>query len=171
MSSSLGENGVRPSLLNVDEVDDDEDVPGVYDGDSDDEIVDYYAEKDGEDTDSDSPGGEAEIPMSVSVPCKPDAKMVEEHNATHFPWRSWCEICVKGRAEDDGHRKKIDEPNEIPIVSMDYCYLVEETASKVKPVLVIKCSKSKNITATQVKNKGGDCEYAIKSAVRDIEKK
>ena len=34
---------------------------------------------------------EAERPRGVSVPHKPSAKEIEEHNLTHCPPRSWCD--------------------------------------------------------------------------------
>ena len=34
---------------------------------------------------------------TLPSPQRPTAKEVEEHNATHLPYRSWCPVCVKAR--------------------------------------------------------------------------
>ena len=62
-----------------------------------------------------------------------DSKEVEEHNLTHLPFRNWCIFCVKGKAKDDPHRRRIkqDEEQEIPIVSIDYMFM-ESRESRIK---------------------------------------
>ena len=56
---------------------------------------------------------------------RPTVKEVEEHNLTHLPFRNWCIFCVKGKAKDDPHKRKIkeDENQDIPIVSIDYMFM------------------------------------------------
>ena len=47
----------------------------------------------------------------------------DEHNATHCPFRSWCQYCVKGRSHKMPHVKvKDDEETKVPRISMDYFY-------------------------------------------------
>ena len=76
-----------------------------------------------------------------------------------------------GRCKEDPHRSAEEHnKNAVPIISIDDCYLNEEKGNKTKPILVIKCHTTKIITANMIPNKGGDCEFAIKSAQRDIEK-
>ena len=49
-----------------------------------------------EDFDED-PEEDAE-PKKVSVdPGQPTQADIDDHNADHYPFRSWCEACVKGR--------------------------------------------------------------------------
>ena len=38
---------------------------------------------------------------------------------------SWCDHCVKGKSRDDDHkpRKEPKDPNEVPRVCLDYCFL------------------------------------------------
>ena len=44
---------------------------------------------------------------------------------THIPLRSWCERCARGKVREDDHRGRQAEsdPNEVPRVSLDYCFL------------------------------------------------
>ena len=41
--------------------------------------------------------------ISKNVPCRPGQAAVDKHNETHFPFRNWCDICVRGRGVEDGH--------------------------------------------------------------------
>ena len=43
---------------------------------------------------------EAEIQRAATDPGQPTAAQREEHDLTHFPFRSWCRACVLGRAKD-----------------------------------------------------------------------
>ena len=126
MKSSLGRNGVRPSLLNVEAGDDEEDAPGITDDETDDEVVDDYAKRDGEDAESDSAGGEAEVSMGICMPCKPDAETVEDHNRTHFPWRNWCEVCVKAAGRVLGHKSLEGKERRLTEYHFDFCFLGDE---------------------------------------------
>jgi hypothetical protein len=76
---------------------------------------------------------EADKPKQIWKPLKPTVKEVEEHNLTHLPFRNWCIFCVKGKAKDDPHKRRIkqDEEQEIPIVSIDYMFM-ESRESRIK---------------------------------------
>ena len=46
--------------------------------------------------------------VKVKVPPKPYEPTKEErqsHEATHCPFRAWCEICVKAKSPDGKHAK------------------------------------------------------------------
>ena len=43
----------------------------------------------------------------------------ERHEATHIPYRSWCEQCVRGRGQDRQHRRKSDEEQGRNTLSID----------------------------------------------------
>ena len=38
-------------------------------------------------------------------PKLPSKAEVETHNLNHLPFRSWCRHCVRGRGEEEPHRK------------------------------------------------------------------
>ena len=44
---------------------------------------------------------EAEVQLGVRTPAQPSRAEREEHELTHFPYRTWCDHCVRGRAKDD----------------------------------------------------------------------
>ena len=55
---------------------------------------------------------------------RPSPKEVEEHNVAHIPYRSWCPLCVAGRAKDSHHTrssKQLDSGEHV--LHMDYAFL------------------------------------------------
>ena len=65
------------------------------------------------------------------TPKGPTQKEREEHEATHIPYRDWCQHCVRGRAINKPHRAAKDEEEEakerkVPKVSMDYFFIGQE---------------------------------------------
>ena len=113
----------------------------------------------------------------------PTQKEVENHLAQgHAIFRKWCKHCVFGRGVNDPHKRSMSE-KQIPIISMDYCYMhetreerrirkKEETEGSERqigdmPILVIKDSKSKCIMAEVLTRKGTD-EYSIERCYRMI---
>ena len=63
---------------------------------------------------------------SMSAPVKPTERMVEDHNVSHIPFRSWCAHCVRGRAKSIGHVRQDKQEEQIPTISMDYGFLGAE---------------------------------------------
>ena len=60
----------------------------------------------------------------MAAPCTPSKDEVEEHEVTHWPYRSWCPDCVQGRGRAAQHRGRHDymlEPGD-PIVVADYMF-------------------------------------------------
>ena len=61
--------------------------------------------------------------VKVKVPPKPQEPTKEErqsHDATHCPFRAWCEICVKAKSPDGKHTKLLGNPEHIPEIEFDY---------------------------------------------------
>ena len=80
----------------------------------------------------DESGGEADQPRAAASPRTPSAADRAAHELTHFPYRSWCEDCVRGRATGHKHSSVLGEAatSTVARVSMDYGYLREdETAT------------------------------------------
>ena len=74
------------------------------------------------------PEGEDKSIKIVRSPGMPSAAERAEHNITHWPYRNWCEHCVKGRALGQAHRSMKGEfaESDVARVLMDYGYLHEE---------------------------------------------
>ena len=68
---------------------------------------------------------EAQRAKVLRMESAPNAQEVEDHMATHMPFRSWCPYCVAGKAVSDPHRKN-DGRGTVPIVSLDYAFMGHE---------------------------------------------
>ena len=49
----------------------------------------------------------------------PTAREIEEHEATHLPYRAWCRHCVAGYGKDEYHRKVDSSGNSVPMVACE----------------------------------------------------
>ena len=68
---------------------------------------------------------------------RPQAWQVEEHNAKgHVHFEAWCEHCVRGRAQENQHRRSEGyEVREIPNVAIDYCWMGKKDEEIGMPIL------------------------------------
>ena len=60
-----------------------------------------------------------------TIPDVVSKKEYDEDMLTHLPYRNWCSHCVAGKCREDGHfiRTSSNRANEVPRISMDYCFL------------------------------------------------
>ena len=66
--------------------------------------------------------------VKVKVPPKPHEPTKEEHQsheATHCPFRAWCEIRVKAKSPDGKHAKQVGNPEHIPVIEFDYAFATD----------------------------------------------
>ena len=96
---------------------------------------------------------------------------------THIPFRTWCELCVKGKSKSDAHGKDAGEraslgEDSIPRIGIDYTYPRQSKDKRSEegsmPIIVMKNSKDKWVSAFVVPQKGV-CEYAVKAVSREIQ--
>ena len=83
--------------------------------------------------------GEVRQPKGIQSPYTPSKKEVEEHNLTHWPFRSWCMHCLKGKARSLPHRRvriSADEKG-VPLIAADYMYFNTKEAERKTPTLTI----------------------------------
>ena len=123
---------------------------------------------------------EGRAPVLRKGPVMPSKQEMEEHMATHIPYRDWCEHCVRGRGRNDPHRSGGDDRRQdpTPTVSMDYGFLLTKMASEEDesaeseqcgPMLVMKDHKEGNIFAMVVPAKGVPRPWVPKRATQWIE--
>ena len=115
----------------------------------------------GEEEVIDAPGeeGEAKTAKPVHKPCEPTREEVEAYNLTHLPFRSWCDICVRGRGQEDphGHKHSNDGPPGVPVVGVDYSFPRDhehERGEEGRPLMVQEDRGTKMVFADHVKQKG-----------------
>ena len=71
----------------------------------------------------------------MATPVRPSKEEVDEHNRHHFPYRSWCPHCVKGKGVASLLKmveETVDAKNvRIPLIGMDYMFLGDDEHEKV----------------------------------------
>ena len=125
---------------------------------------------------------EAEGQLAVRTPAQPTQAEREEHELTHFPYRSWCDHCVRGRAKDDPHRTVKGQFGEssIPRVILDYCFLSEDVqqptqdkegrdAGTTMTVLAMVETMCLSVWAYTVEAKGGTETWVADQIAEDLQ--
>ena len=124
---------------------------------------------------------EARAPKLLQEPHLPHPKEVAEHNVTHCPYRSWCNICVEAAGREDAHKKgarDVAGDDVIPTIGFDYNYfgdhglqIDEDKFESGRDVvaMVIKDFRSGTIWAHSVKCKGPKDAWLMRRMVLDIE--
>ena len=96
------------------------------------------------------------------------------HEATHVPYRSWCQHCVRGRGRCKPHYRKVESEdcNAVPKVSMDYFFLGGDDADASDcPMFVMMDEERGNRYARMLEHKGtdkGENEWLILDAAEEI---
>jgi len=107
----------------------------------------------------DEPTGSSAAMPSMSAP---SMKEKEEHFVSHFPFRAWCEHCVRGKAKAMKHVRVDHSEEQVPVISVDYCFMnskddtviTEDTQSKHSPVLVVRDRWTRMVFAHVLPYKG-----------------
>lgn len=109
------------------------------------------------------------------APKEPTAAERLRHEATHIPYRAWCQQCVRGRGRCKPHFRRTDpQPeNAIPKITMDYFFLgSEDTAAEDNPMFVLADEENGHRYARMVESKGlgddGDNHWPVLDAAREI---
>eukprot|EP00971_Amphidinium_carterae_P094579 1872211-Amphidinium_carterae.1 len=62
------------------------------------------------------------------------------HNLTHYPYREWCEHCVRGRGrEDRRHTQREADQQGTTVVQLDYSFLTDGELQV--PLLAARCHR------------------------------
>ena len=64
----------------------------------------------------------------LKSPSTPSRQEMLEHSLTHYPFRSWCPHCVRGKSKASKHSSTGGvEESEVPVVAFDYAFLSDRT--------------------------------------------
>ena len=88
---------------------------------------------------------EARAPKLLHDPGRPTRQERIEHSVLHYPFRSWCKHCLRGKGISGPHRKMSAEYREfskgrVPTISIDHCFLgteAEEESASSNPFLIV----------------------------------
>ena len=122
-------------------------------------------------------GGEVErvedavVPPPAPSPCSPTRAEREAHEATHLPYRSWCEECVRGRANNPQHRRRApgaEEEHRLPEVHLDYAFLRRADSEVLAKLVVLNALPSRAMQAWVVPCKGLGDQASAERVLRGI---
>ena len=115
-----------------------------------------------DEVDGDS-GEAARVPRPLPEPDEPTAAQRAQHNLTHWPYKNWCEHCVRSRRPNSQHRHSPSASTRtLPVFVADYCFLRDARDEDLTTVFVGRVYPSRNIFATVVSEKGVGDEIAVK---------
>ena len=66
--------------------------------------------------------------IKVKVPPKsyePTKEERQSHEATHCPFRAWCEVCVKAKSPDGTHTKQLGNAERTPVIQFHYAFATD----------------------------------------------
>ena len=61
-------------------------------------------------------------------PAKPTPEQIKKHNATHYPFEAWCDICVASKGQSDHHKATERAEGAHPTLQLDYTYVSADGA-------------------------------------------
>eukprot|EP00971_Amphidinium_carterae_P290689 5772390-Amphidinium_carterae.1 len=97
----------------------------------------------------------------MRVPVAPSEKERKYHNLTHYPYKEWCEHCVRGRGHEDRHHTQREADQQgTTMVQLDYSFLADGELQV--PLLAAIDNVHHRTMAVLVPLKGA-VEYAVKS--------
>merc|ERR1712086_355307 len=100
------------------------------------------------------------------LPYTPGAAEREAHNATHCPFRSWCPLCVAGKAPDPQHLAlKQGDERKVPTIEFDYSKAsgrVHEPESQL-PIITASESQHGAVFSSIIRKKGSQDEYVLQA--------
>ena len=89
---------------------------------------------------------------------------------THLPHRSWCPICVQGRARDRPHRRVDRSEHALPELHFDYVFLGTRDESETQAIQVMRDTKTGMMFAHHVPKKGMSNVHGAREIIKDVEK-
>ena len=101
---------------------------------------------------------EETVVVARKAPYEPTEEERLRHEATHLPYRAWCEYCVKGRGKCKPHQRRGEvEENGVPNISLDYFFLGgEDMEASENPMIVMSDKGRGNRYARMLDKKGLD---------------
>ena len=112
-----------------------------------------------------------------SKPIQPSVREIEEHEVTHYPYRSWCRYCVAASGRRDKHASVSQNiESEIACIACDYGFFTskededkpeEELEKKYTPFLATVDDQTKCTFGDVVHRKGVE-DWSVKVLVEPI---
>ena len=106
--------------------------------------------------------------VKVKVPPKtyePTKEERQSHEATHRPFRVWCEICVKAESPDGRHTKQLVDTEHILVIEFDYAFATDTPGdpNRITSMMVATGSIHGSVFAVVARRRGGQDDYVMQS--------
>ena len=111
--------------------------------------------------------------VKVKVPPKPyEPTKRQSHEATHCPFRAWCEICVKAKSFDGKHIKQLGNAERIPVIEFDCAFATDMPGDPNRKIsmMVATASTHGSIFAVVARRNGGQDDYVMQSFQNHIDR-
>ena len=94
---------------------------------------------------------EGRKPKAKKIPATVSKEEYDEHCLTHIPLRSWCDHCMEGKVKEDDHKARLPsrDPQEVPRVCLDYCFLGRAVASRDRQDLTLEQVQELKMTSDE----------------------
>jgi hypothetical protein len=121
---------------------------------------------------------EGRRPRMAANPRAPTRAEVDEHMATHLPYRAWCPHCVVSGGRDKQHFQKEEEEVAArgPMVAADYGFLSDNAESReeserkgLTPILIMRDRGSGGTLSMAVPSKGEEPSWVPQRCARWID--
>ena len=97
-------------------------------------------------------------PKTYTTPPEPTGQELDDHMATHIPYRSWCKWCIMGRKPNLKHERSQSVDRNVPLLVGDYCFVKDVRDDELVTLYVGRLYPSRSVVAIPVSQKGA-CEY------------
>ena len=119
-------------------------------------------------SESDEEPVEERKPRRMLDPIKTQTREVEEHELTHLPYRSWCWICVHGKAKNAHHKIGKNEKM-LPEIHFDFMFMGhKDEPGETVTCLVAREAITRMTLATVIPDKSTN-EFVVQRTVAFLE--
>ena len=87
------------------------------------------------------------------------------HEATHCPFRAWCEICVKAKSPYGEDNKQLENPEHILVIEFDYAFATDAPGDPNRRISMMVATDSihGSVFAVVARRKSGQDDYVMQS--------
>ena len=107
------------------------------------------------------------MPPKLYEPTKEER---QSHEATHCPFRAWCEVCVKAKSPDGKHTKQLGIAEDFLLIEFDYSFATDTPGDPIRKISMMVATDSihGSIFAVVARRKGGQDDYVMQSFLNYI---
>ena len=101
--------------------------------------------------------------MVTPKPYEPTKVERQSDEATHCPFRAWCEVCVKAKSPDGKHTKQLGNAEHTHVIEFAYAFAPDTPGDPNRKILMIVATDSihGSIFAVVARRKGGQDNYVM----------